>query len=88
MIIEILITIMEVLIQSSSVVLYVLILLHRFDEEMRIEQFLGRKGHQICRMTYFAIVELLDQSICCFVDSFLEGYFCVDVEIEGQSMIE
>lgn len=88
MIIEILIAIMKVFIQASSIVLYVLVLLHSFYEEMRVEQLLGRKGDQPHRRVDFTIVEFFHQNICSFVDLFLEGIFGVDVEVEGQSMIE
>lgn len=88
MIIEILIPVMEVLIQPTSIVLYVLILLHSLDKKMRVEELLRREGDQLRRRVDFAIVELFDQSICSFVDLFLEGIFGVDVEVEGQSMME
>lgn len=88
MIIEILIPVMEVLIQPTSIVLYVLVLLHSLDEEMRVEQLLRREGDQLRRNVDFAIVELFDQGICSFVDLFLEGIFGVGVEVEGQSMME
>lgn len=88
MIIEILIPVMEVLIQPTSIVLYVLVLLHSLDEEMRVEQLLRREGDQLRRNVDFAIVELFDQGICSFVDLFLKGIFGVGVEVEGQSMME
>ena len=83
MVIEVLIAIVEVFIQPSSVVLYVLVLLHSFDEEMRVVQFLGREGDHLSRRVEFAIVELFDQSICCFVDLLFASVFCVDVQVEG-----
>ena len=82
-VIEVLIAIVEVFIQASSVVLYVLVLLHSFDEEMRVVQFLRREGDQLSRRVGFAIVELFDQSICCFVDLLFASVFCVDVQVEG-----
>ena len=83
MVIEVLIAIVEVFIQPSSVVLYVLVLLRSFDEEMRVVQFLGREGDHLSRRVEFAIVELFDQSICCFVDLFFECVFGVYVQVEG-----